>query len=82
MVITLAEPQCFQRNARQLPRTVSTESMLSWDGKYEIWELNSKGPAFSVPKPWGPQKWLFCSVLQKLRRAPNLYLAQRYYHRA
>ena len=29
--------------------------------KYEIWELNSKGPAFSVPKPWGPQKWLFRS---------------------
>ena len=35
---------------------VSTESILSWDGKYEVWEL----------KPWGSQKWLFCSVVQKL----------------
>ena len=43
---------------------VSTESMLSWDGKYEIWELNSKGPALSVPKPWGHQEMaiLLCSA--------------------
>ena len=37
----MAEPQHFQRN----------ETILSWDGNDEIWELNSKGPAFSVPKP-------------------------------
>ena len=38
--------------------------MLSWDGKDESWELNSKGPAFSAPKPWGPQKMatLLCSA--------------------
>ena len=27
-----------------------------WDSNNEIWELNSKGLGFSVPKPRGPQK--------------------------
>ena len=24
--------------------------------------MNSKGPSFSVPKPWGPKKWLYISI--------------------
>ena len=50
------------------------ENMLTWGYKNEIWEVNSKGLAFSVPKPGEPKNELLYSVL------PNLYLAQRYYH--
>ena len=64
---TLAEPQRFQRNARRLPEQgVPNIFFCLGVVTMKIWELNSKGPAFSVPKPWGPQKWLFCSLLHKL----------------
>ena len=49
----------------------NTESILSWDGKYEIWEFNSKGPAFSALKPGGPQKWLFGSVAETVDARPT-----------
>ena len=50
--------------------------MLSWDGKYEIWELNFKGPALSVPKPWGPKKMaiLLCSAETVDARSTYIWL--------
>ena len=66
-----AKNRCSSRDAAftvQLLTVVHNNDylLMSSDGKYEIWELNSIGPLFSVPKPWEPQKWLFRSVLQNL----------------
>ena len=35
------------------------ENMLTWGYKNEIWEVNSKGLAFSVPKPGEPKMSFF-----------------------
>ena len=41
-----------------------TEPIEHWHVRYEIWELNSHGSAFSVPNPRGPLKSPFGFALQ------------------